>query len=110
MDSWKVTVSVVGFLLVAGAVLLPRIMWRRSQRRQPRPRPENFAFVPTPEEERRLNEARDVLVQVDSFASAAFARLDTRMRFLNRLIEDADVRIKALEREAALRRAEADRG
>ena len=52
--------------------------------------------MPSRAESRELDEARDLLCTVDRFSSRAFARLDTKLRLLNRLIEEADVRLKAL--------------
>jgi hypothetical protein len=39
------------------------------------------------------------LIRIEEFSNRSFARVDTRMRTLNRLIEDADVRIRQLEQE-----------
>jgi hypothetical protein len=93
MDPLALSLAVVGFLCILGALLLPRL----ARRKAPAPRPRNISFVPTPAEEKRLNEARELLVQIETFSTRSFARLDTKMRFLNRLIEDADVRIRTLE-------------
>lgn len=94
MDPMAFSIAVMGFLFIMGAIVLPRF---RKRRRSPTPRPAPGGFVPTPDEEARLNEARDRLINLENFANRSFARLDTRVRLLNRLIEDADVRIRQLE-------------
>jgi hypothetical protein len=97
MEPLPFALAVVGFLFVMGALLLPRI--RRRRRKAVPARPGNFDFVPTPAEEARLNDARELLIRIEEFSNRSFARVDTRMRTLNRLIEDADVRIRQLEQE-----------
>lgn len=105
MEPYAFSLVVVGFFLVLGALLLPRFL-QRANRAKKRVLPQTVSFVPTPEEERELNKARELLIHVDDFSRQAFAKLDTKLRLLNRLIEEADVKIRRLESQIAARRAE----
>ncbi|MEE9311168.1 MAG: hypothetical protein V3V10_02025 [Planctomycetota bacterium] len=108
MDPLYFAMTLAGLMLIIGAIVIPTLIRYRADRmKQP---VEGFDFIPTPEEEARLNDARQLLIQVDEFSTQAFAKLDTKLMFLNRLIEDADVRALALDTKIRTINAEVDNG
>lgn len=108
MDPLYFAMTLAGLLLIIGAIVIPTLIrYREDAKKRP---VGDFAFVPTPEEEARLNDARQLLIQVDEFSTQAFAKLDTKLLFLNRLIEDADVRSIALDTRIKAIQAEDSHG
>ncbi len=101
MDPTQTALMLAGFLLIMGSLMLPRLLKRVSGRRGAKPQPAVVEI--NPQDEAQLAAAREVVVQLDQLSTRAFARLDTKLRLMNRLIEDADVRLRQL------RTLEADR-
>lgn len=97
MDPTQTTLMLAGLLLIMGAVMLPRLFRRFARRGAPRALPVRAGYIPTAAEEAQLAAARELVIQLDQVSSRAFARLDSKLRLMNRLIEDADVRLRRLE-------------
>lgn len=93
----QLALVVAGLFLILGSMVLPRLL-RRVNRHKPRVSG-TVAFVPTAGQERQLAAARELLEHLDELSRRSFSRLDAKMCLLNRLIEDADVRLRALARK-----------
>lgn len=93
----QLALVVAGLFLILASLVLPRLL-RRVNRHKPRAGG-TVAFVPTVGQERQLAAARELLEHLDELSRRSFSRLDAKMCLLNRLIEDADVRLRTLSRK-----------
>lgn len=91
-NALTLVIVVMGFILVAVSVVLPKFVRNRHGKAVSSGRPQG-----SESELRNLEKIEDSTLELEETAREVFGRIDTRSRILIQLIEEAEVRSAKLE-------------
>ncbi|MCC6572516.1 MAG: hypothetical protein IT462_01880 [Planctomycetes bacterium] len=101
MDPTQLALMAAGLVAIMASLVLPRLVHRLAGRRKAIGARSSVPAA-APVNEAQLTAARELVVEIDDLSTRALARLDSKIRVLNKLIAEADEKIAKLEREKLL--------